>query len=96
MVNSARTEGWTAEGAPEALQAETLAVSGAKLPAPEEREERLRLEERVSQLRHLIETVDLLYDAFLRQRLGADWPKELERVQAWLQREEGGRLAAAG
>ena len=51
------------------LQAETLAVSGAKLPEAEEREERARLEERVSQVRHLIETVDLLYDAFLERRL---------------------------
>ena len=37
-----------------------------------------------------------LYDAFLGRRLGADWPKELARMQAWLQRDEKGRLAAAG
>ena len=76
-----------------AIQAETLAVGGAKLPAGEEGEDRARQEERVSQLRHLIETVDLLYDAFLKQRLGAGWPKELERVQRWLHREERGRTA---
>src|ERR1700694_394993 len=63
------------------LQAETLAVSGAKLPADEEGEERVRLEERVGQLRHLIETVDLLYGTFLKRRLGTDWPKELVRMQ---------------
>jgi hypothetical protein len=38
------------------LQAETLAVSGARLPPPEELEERARLEERVNQLRHMLET----------------------------------------
>ena len=62
----------------------------------EESEERVKLEERVGQLRHLVETLDLLYDAFLNRRLGAGWPEELERVQKWLQREERGRLAAAG
>jgi hypothetical protein len=76
------------------LQAETFAVSGAKLPAGEEGQERARLEERVTQLRHLLETIDLLYDAFLRRRLGADWPAELARLQRWLQRDERGRLAA--
>jgi hypothetical protein len=76
------------------LQAETLAVSGAKLPPVEDGEARVKLEDRAGQLRHLIETVDLLYAAFLQRRLGADWPKELERMQRWLQCEERGRLAA--
>src|SRR5205807_3691875 len=53
------------------LQAETLAVSGAKLPTVEERDDRLRQEERVGQVRHLIETVDLIFDAFLKRRLTA-------------------------
>src|SRR3954469_13679100 len=51
------------------LQAETLAVSAAKLP-PAEEKERAELEERISQLRHLQETVDLLYYAFLKRRMG--------------------------
>ena len=58
------------------------------MPAPEETEERARQNERVAQLRHLIETLDLLYDAFTRRRSGSDWPKELAKVQKWLQREE--------
>jgi hypothetical protein len=76
------------------LQAETLAVGGAKFPAPEEREERARQAERVEQLRHLIETVDLLYDAFLARRLEAGWSRELELMKIWLQRDEKARLAA--
>jgi hypothetical protein len=76
------------------LQAETLAVGGAKLPPVEDGEARVKLEERAGQLRHLIETLDLLYAAFLQRRLRADWPTELERMQKWLQREERGRLAA--
>ncbi len=77
------------------LQAETLAVTGARLPAPEAVDERARLEERISQLRHLLETLDLLYDAFAQKRAGDEWPKELARMQKWLQRDERGRLSAA-
>jgi hypothetical protein len=78
------------------LAAESLAVSGARLPAPEASDERGRLEERVTQLRHLLETLDLLYDAFGRHRAGDGWAKELAKVQKWLQREDRGRLSAIG
>src|SRR5262249_37273603 len=77
------------------LQAETLALSGAPLPPPEGGEGRARLEERVNQLRHMLETLDLLYEAFVRVRAGDDWPRELARVQKWLSREER-RVSAAG
>src|SRR5436305_10864554 len=50
------------------LQAETLAVSGARLPPAEGDDERARLDERVNQLRHSLETLDLLYDAFGQRR----------------------------
>ena len=75
------------------LQAETLAITGAKLPPAEADDERAQLEERVNLLRHLLETLDLLYDAFGHRRCGPEWPKELARMQKWLQR-EGGRIAA--
>jgi len=78
------------------LQAETLAVSGAKLPAPEASEERARLEERITQLRHLLETLDLLYDAFGRQRVSDEWSKQLPRIQKWLQRDDLRRRTAMG
>jgi hypothetical protein len=78
------------------LQAETLAVSGARLPKIEDGEDRVRREERVGQVRHLIETVDLLYDVFLKRRLAVDWPRERERMERWLQGDERSRLAVAG
>ena len=78
------------------LQAETLAVSGARLPAPEAGADRARLDERVGQLRHLLETLDLMYDAFGRCRASDAWPKELAKIQKWLQREERSRLSAIG
>src|SRR5262249_41594160 len=65
------------------LHAETLAVTGAKLPPPEE-DDRARLEARVGALRHLLETLDLLFDAFGVRRFGAGWGKELHRIQKWL------------
>ncbi len=70
------------------LQAENMAVNGARLPAPEAADERGRLEERVTQLRHLVETLDLLYDTFNQRRASDLWPKELAKMQKWLAREE--------
>jgi hypothetical protein len=66
------------------LQAETLAISGARLPAPEGTEEHARQEERVTQIRHLLETLDLLYNAFGEVRFGDGWTKELAKIHKWL------------
>jgi hypothetical protein len=70
------------------LHAETLAVGSARLPAIEEEDDRARLDERANQIRALIETLDLLYDAFGQVRFSNEWPKELARMQKWLAREE--------
>jgi hypothetical protein len=78
------------------LQGETLAVFGLKLPTPEEEDEHARLEERVNLLRHFLETLDLLYDAFAQIRAGDGWAKELARMQKWLQRGDRSRLAVIG
>jgi hypothetical protein len=78
------------------LQAETLAIGSAKLPAVEGEEERARLEERIDIVRHLLETLDLLYNQFGQVRVSDKWQKELGKMQKWLQREEKSRLAASG
>ena len=70
------------------LNAETLAVTGAKLPVPDEEEERARLDERINLLRHLRETLDLLYEGFCRRRLGPAWPTDLAKMQKWLQEDD--------
>jgi hypothetical protein len=72
------------------FHAETLAVGSAKLPPPPEdvTEPRAKLEERATQIRHLIETLDLIYDAFGEQRLGKKWTDTLPKMQKWLSREE--------
>jgi hypothetical protein len=76
------------------LQAETLAVASAKLPPPPEdvSDARGKLEERASQIRELIETLDLLYAQFLAVRLSGGWETELARIQKWL---TGGEKRAA-
>jgi hypothetical protein len=70
------------------LGAETLSVSSAKIPAVEGDEEHVRHAERVAKIRRLIETLDLMYDAFGRKRCGDGWTKELHRMQRWLKSEE--------
>ena len=72
------------------LHAETLGVASAKLPNPPDdvTDARAKLEERATQLRSLIETMDLLYDAFGKQRFGNEWSSVLPRMQRWLAREE--------
>lgn len=67
-----------------AVQAETLAVSSAKLPAPEAEDARAKLEERVSQIRHLVETMDLLYARFISERLSPAWMTTTEAMRSWL------------
>jgi hypothetical protein len=37
-------------------------------------------------MRSLLETLDLLYAAFLQRRLGDDWSKETGRMKKWLAR----------
>lgn len=76
------------------LNAESLGVSSAKLPAPEGETDQARREERVTQLRHFLETLDLLYDAFGQHRFSSGWSKQLGKIQGWLA--EGGRGRRAG
>lgn len=69
------------------LQAETFNVSSATLPRIEENGNgngRARAEERIEQIRHLTETVDLLFNTFLKRRLSADWTSEFQAIQSWL------------
>ncbi len=67
------------------LQAETLAVSGAALPKIEGASGLDLQVARIDALRHLVETLDLLYDAYGRRRTGPDWTGDLGRIRQWLQ-----------
>jgi hypothetical protein len=67
------------------LQAETLAVSGLALPKVEGASGSELHGARIDSLRHLVETLDLLYDAYGRRRIGPSWAGELGRIRRWLQ-----------
>ncbi len=69
------------------MQAESFAVSGAALPKPEDgplspSESRIA---RLESLRHLTETIDLLFAAYLDRRTSIVWAEELGRIRGWLQ-----------
>ncbi len=68
------------------LQAESFSVSGAALPKPEDgplspTESRIA---RLESLRHLTETIDLLFAAYLDRRTSSVWAEELGRIRGWL------------
>jgi hypothetical protein len=65
------------------LDGAKLDVSGAALPATEERELAARLEARGESIADLAETIDQLFEAFLRLRLSADWPAKLREMRYW-------------
>ncbi len=66
------------------LQAETLAVSGANLPKADGVSGREAMVARIDGLRHLVETLDLLYDAYGQRRTGEEWSENLQRIRRWL------------
>ncbi len=67
------------------LQAESLSVSGLALPKVEGATGREAHMARIDSLRHLVETLDLLYDSYGRRRTGPDWAGNLGRIRQWLQ-----------
>ncbi len=75
------------------LDAETLAVSGAKLPSAEKTEGHRDQElGRLQHVRDLAEIVDQLYAAFLARRMSGYWSGEVKEIGAWLK--GGSRVAA--
>lgn len=67
------------------IQAESLAVSGAQLPKPEERLEPYEAKcERIDGLRHFAQTLDLLFDAYRARKTSQDWAAEVGRIKKWI------------
>ena len=69
------------------LQAETFTISGARIrteDAQEAADGQGILEGRIESVRGLHETVALLFSAFCEQRIGKNWPGELEHLRRWL------------
>lgn len=66
------------------LQAEGFQINGAKIDTSEPSGKNAR-EERVENLRHFMETLDLLYGAFCERRISDDWPEDLDQIANWMQ-----------
>ncbi len=80
------------------LQPETFSVSGARIQTDEQDDSadaRGMLEGRIENLRGLCETLDLLYHAFCKRRIGKNWSGELEKMQRWLKKDVRTRKPAA-
>ena len=66
------------------LQAESFAVSGAKIQLEEKVDGRGAVEDRIDGLRGLNETVVLLFQAFCDLRVSKRWPHTLSQLRRWL------------
>jgi hypothetical protein len=79
------------------LQAETLGVSGAKIQLAESGNSADTGEDadRIEGLRHLAETIDLVYGTFCKVRLGKKWGDELEQIRRWISQVASGAKKSA-
>ena len=66
------------------LQAESLSISGAKVQKDEDAQGREVLESRIDAIRQLNETVDLLFEVFVRSRLSSGWDEQVEQISRWV------------
>ena len=76
------------------LQAETFAISGAKIHL--EDEEEFDDEDRIDAIRLLSDTTDLMFHTFCDIRTGESWAKEQKKISQWLlsSGQSSGRAAA--
>jgi hypothetical protein len=65
------------------IQAESLAISGAKLTKDPDAEGRQVLESRIDAIRQLNETLDRLYELFVSTRVSLAWAEQAERISRW-------------
>jgi hypothetical protein len=78
------------------LSAETLGVTGLKLPDVEEAETpRVLFEERVAMLRDFCKSMDAMFDAFLKIRGGGAWEGQTSTMRRWINRAGRRTMAAA-
>jgi hypothetical protein len=66
------------------LQAETFAVSGAKIVPAEDAEGPLDTEQRIAAIRELTLSLDLLFHAFLQRRVSNEWLQIEQAINEWL------------
>ena len=67
------------------IQAETFAVSGAKIQMSEESDPENYQEDRLGSIYDLSETLDQLFTLFFQRRIGKAWLSEVKQMRRWLQ-----------
>ena len=65
------------------LQAETFAISGAKIHLDEDADQ-YDLDQRIESIRDLCDSVDLMFHLFCEQRVAASWKKTQGKISKWL------------
>jgi hypothetical protein len=72
-----------------------MAVSGLRLQAPGDdvKGPRLELEDRLDKLATFDAVLVALYDQFLRERLGAQWPTRRQQIADWITSRSAARAA---
>lgn len=69
------------------LSAESFACAGVRLPPAEQAvSPRAVFEQRIDALRDLCETIDALYEAFLKVRFAGEWDAHVAAVRRWIAR----------
>ena len=77
-----------------ALSGDSLAVGAAKLPDVEEAESpRVLFEERIGLLRDMCQTIDGLYETFLKLRTSPGWEGHVTAIRRWIMKAD--KAAAA-
>jgi hypothetical protein len=78
------------------LNAETLGISGLKLPEVEEAETpRVLFEERVAMVRGFCKSIDAMFEAFLKIRGSGAWEGQTSAMRRWISRSGRRAMAAA-
>jgi hypothetical protein len=77
------------------FNAETFAIGSLKLPEVEEAETpRVLFEERITLLRDFCETIDSLFESFLKHRSGSSWDGQTTQLRRWIQQSGRAPLSA--
>lgn len=67
------------------LNAETLGMTGARLPEVQEADSpRVIFEERITMLRDLWKGIDAMYEAFLKRRTSGGWESQITAMRKWI------------
>lgn len=75
------------------LQAESFAVSGAKIHIEEG--DIIEDSDRIHLIRYLGETIELVFQSFLTRRLSNQWSKDLNDIRGWLESPHARKQASA-